>query len=49
MGDRSDQIHQDSEQLARQINPQWVILAAGKGTRIDPSSRLNKNLDLWFR
>ena len=48
MGDRSDQIHQDSEQLARQINPQWVILAAGKGTRIDPSSRLNKNLDLWF-
>lgn len=44
----SDQIHQDSEQLSRQIDPQWIILAAGKGTRIDPSSRLNKNLDLWF-
>lgn len=26
--------------LERWINPQWVILAAGKGTRIDPSSRL---------
>ncbi len=48
MGDQSDQTHQDSEQLARQIDPQWVILAAGKGSRIDPSSRLNKNLDLWF-
>ena len=48
MGDLSDNIHQDSEQLSRQINPQWIILAAGKGTRIDPSSRLNKNLDLWF-
>ena len=44
----SDQTHQDSDQLSRQINPQWVILAAGKGTRIDPSSHLNKNLDLWF-
>ena len=48
MGDLSDKIHQDSEQLSHQIDPQWVILAAGKGTRIDPSSRLNKNLDLWF-
>ena len=48
MGDLSDKIHQDSEQLSRHIDPQWVILAAGKGTRIDPSSRLNKNLDLWF-
>ncbi len=38
----------DFEHLSRQIDPQWVILAAGKGTRIDPSSRLNKNLDLWF-
>ena len=37
-----------SAHLSRQIDPQWVILAAGKGTRIDPSSRLNKNLDLWF-
>ena len=48
MGDRSDQAHQDSDQLSHQINPQWIILAAGKGSRIDPSSRLNKNLDLWF-
>ena len=37
-----------SGHLSRQIDPQWIILAAGKGTRIDPSSRLNKNLDLWF-
>jgi uncharacterized protein with ATP-grasp and redox domains/bifunctional N-acetylglucosamine-1-phosphate-uridyltransferase/glucosamine-1-phosphate-acetyltransferase GlmU-like protein len=36
------------EELSRQINPQWVVLAAGKGTRIDPSSRLNKTLDVWF-
>ena len=48
MGDQSDQTHQDSDQLSRQIDPQWIILAAGKGTRIDRSSRLNKNLDLWF-
>ena len=48
MGDQSDQTHQDSVQLSRKIDPQWIILAAGKGTRIDPSSRLNKNLDLWF-
>ncbi len=34
--------------LARFIDPQWVVLAAGKGTRMDPSSRLNKNLDVWF-
>ena len=48
MDNQSEQAHEDSEQLSRQIDPQWVILAAGKGTRIDPSSRLNKNLDLWF-
>ena len=48
IGDQSDQTHQDSGQLSRKIDPQWIILAAGKGTRIDPSSRLNKNLDLWF-
>ena len=48
MDDQSNQTLQDSEQLAREIDPQWVILAAGKGTRIDPSSCLNKNLDLWF-
>lgn len=45
---QSHRLHEDSGQLYRQIDPQWVILAAGKGTRIDPSSRLNKNLDLWF-
>ncbi|MBI1930677.1 NTP transferase domain-containing protein, partial [Candidatus Poribacteria bacterium] len=38
----------DPSALARFIDPQWVVLAAGKGTRIDPSSRLNKNLDVWF-
>ena len=48
MDDQSDQTYQNSEQLSREIDPQWVILAAGKGTRIDPTSRLNKNLDLWF-
>ena len=48
IGDQSDQTHQDSDQLSRKIDPQWIILAAGKGTRIDPSSHLNKNLDLWF-
>lgn len=34
--------------LRRWISPQWVILAAGRGSRIDPSGRLNKNLDVWF-
>ena len=34
--------------LNRVIDPQWVVLAAGIGTRIDPSSRLNKNLDIWI-
>ena len=34
--------------LYRVIDPQWVVLAAGIGTRIDPSSRLNKNLDIWI-
>ena len=48
IADQSDQLHQDSALLSRHIDPQWVLLAAGKGTRIDPSSRLNKNLDLWF-
>ena len=36
------------DNLARWIDPQWVILAAGMGTRIDPLSKLNKNLDVWF-
>jgi len=30
------------------INPQWVVLAGGKGTRIDDTGILNKNLDIWF-
>ncbi|MCZ6680092.1 MAG: ARMT1-like domain-containing protein [Candidatus Poribacteria bacterium] len=38
----------DADSLERWINPQWVILAAGKGTRIDPSGRLSKTLDIWF-
>lgn len=41
--------NQDIEHdLARWLDPQWVILAGGQGTRIDPSGRLNKTLDLWF-
>ena len=48
IGNQSNLPHEGSAQLSRQIDPQWIILAAGKGTRIDPSSRLNKNLDLWF-
>ena len=48
VGNRFNQTDEDSEKLAQQIDPQWIILAAGTGTRIDPSGRLNKNLDLWF-
>lgn len=41
--------NQDIEhELAQWLDPQWVILAGGQGTRIDPSGRLNKTLDLWF-
>jgi len=36
------------EELHRMIDPQWVVLAAGRGTRIDPESILNKNIDIWF-
>ena len=32
----------------RYLVPQWVVLAAGKGTRIDPSGRLSKTLDIMF-
>ena len=35
-------------QLEKFIDPQWVILAGGTGTRIDPTGILNKNLDIWF-
>jgi bifunctional N-acetylglucosamine-1-phosphate-uridyltransferase/glucosamine-1-phosphate-acetyltransferase GlmU-like protein/uncharacterized protein with ATP-grasp and redox domains len=38
----------DLRELRRLFDPQWVVLAAGKGTRIDPESLLNKNLDIWF-
>ena len=38
----------NQDDLARWIDPQWVILAAGMGTRIDPLSNLNKNIDVWF-
>lgn len=38
----------NSDQIQRQIDPQWVVLAAGKGSRIDPTGRLNKTLDIWF-
>lgn len=37
-----------SSQLKKFIDPQWIILAGGRGTRIDESSILNKNLDIWF-
>ncbi len=30
------------------LDPQWVVLAAGKGTRIDASGRLSKTLDIRF-
>ena len=41
--------NQDIEhELAQWLDPQWVILAGGQGTRIDPTGRLNKTLDLWF-
>ena len=41
--------NQDIEHdLAQWLDPQWVILAGGQGTRVDPSGRLNKTLDLWF-
>ena len=30
------------------LTPQWVVLAAGKGTRIDPTGRLSKTLDIVF-
>ena len=30
------------------LTPQWVVLAAGKGTRIDPTGRLSKTFDIMF-
>lgn len=40
--------HLPTADLQRMIDLQWVVLAAGIGTRIDPSSQLNKNLDIWI-
>lgn len=34
--------------LESYLSPQWVVLAAGKGTRIDPTGRLSKTLDIMF-
>ena len=36
------------ENLESYLTPQWVVLAAGKGTRIDPTGRLSKTLDIMF-
>ena len=37
-----------TDNLENYLTPQWVVLAAGKGTRIDPSGRLSKTLDITF-
>ena len=37
-----------SDALETYLSPQWVVLAAGKGTRIDPSGRFSKTLDIMF-
>ena len=37
-----------ADALEHQLTPQWVVLAAGKGTRIDPTGRLSKTLDIMF-
>ena len=37
-----------TDALENDLTPQWVVLAAGKGTRIDPSGRLSKTLDITF-
>ncbi len=36
------------ESPKRYLTPQWVVLAAGKGTRIDPTGRMSKTLDILF-
>ena len=38
----------NKDTIKNQVDPQWVVLAGGKGSRIDPSGRLNKTLDIWF-
>lgn len=37
-----------TDSLENYLSPQWVVLAAGKGTRIDPTGRLSKTLDIMF-
>ena len=37
-----------TDTLEHHLTPQWVVLAAGKGTRIDPTGRLSKTLDITF-
>ena len=37
-----------TDSLESYLTPQWVVLAAGKGTRIDPTGRLSKTLDITF-
>ena len=37
-----------ADTLEHHLTPQWVVLAAGKGTRIDPTGRLSKTLDITF-
>ena len=37
-----------TESLEHYLTPQWVVLAAGKGTRIDATGRLSKTLDIMF-
>ena len=35
-----------TDSVENDLTPQWVVLAAGKGTRIDPTGRLSKTLDI---
>ena len=37
-----------SDSLENYLSPQWVVLAAGKGTRIDPTGCFSKTLDIMF-
>ena len=37
-----------TDSLEDYLSPQWVVLAAGKGTRIDPTGRFSKTLDIMF-
>ena len=37
-----------TENPEKYLTPQWVVLAAGKGTRLDPTGRLSKTLDITF-